>query len=153
MRGDFSAKAGGSSAQSHMIITNNIAYVWIDGMSQGYRLPFEDMTATTSAKNSQGIDADARVATHCGPWSATDAPFALPTDVSFSPVGTPTGDMTPTTSGASNKGTSSSATSGGAAAGASANTSYYAQQCAACNAIADSSAKAQCIASFDCPSQ
>ncbi|MES2006642.1 MAG: hypothetical protein V4436_00875, partial [Patescibacteria group bacterium] len=63
MRGDFTSKAGEVTAQSHMIITNNIAYVWIDGMSQGYRMPFEDMASTSGKNNNTGVDADARVAT------------------------------------------------------------------------------------------
>jgi len=139
IRGDFSSKTGEVTAQSHMIITNNIAYVWIDGMNQGYRMPFEDMAGTSSSKNNTGIDADARVATNCESWSATDASFSLPTDVSFNAVATQTSaqQAAPTTSGAS--------------ANVEASMSYYEKQCATCNAMTDKTAKDQCIAYFDCP--
>src|SRR3569623_566933 len=79
MRGDFAVKSGEASAQSHMVISNNIAYVWIDGMNQGYRMPFEDLSASSSNKQSGGVDADAKVATKCGPWQANDSSFTLPT--------------------------------------------------------------------------
>ena len=138
MRGDFTSKAGEGTAQSHMIITNNIAYVWIDGMNQGYRMPFEDMASTSSKNSGQGIDADARVATNCESWQSNDASFSLPTDVSFNAVATPP---------ASNQQTSTTSTS----AGVKANMSYYEQQCATCNAMTDKTAKDQCIAYFDCP--
>lgn len=141
MRGDFTAKDS-AAAQSHMVIANDIAYLWIDGSSQGYRMPFENLTATSSTQASGGIDADAKVASKCESWSATDATFALPTDVSFNPVGAPAGDMTPTTTGSTQTSVE-----------ASSSQSYYAQQCAACGAITDPEAKAQCVASFDCPAQ
>ena len=137
-----------------MIISNNIAYVWIDGISQGYRMPFEDLSASSSTKAAGSVDADAKVATNCGAWAANDSVFTLPTDVSFNPVGAPAGDMAPTTSGSSN-GSSGGASTGtsGSAAGTAPEGSYYAQQCASCSAIIDKAARAQCIASFDCPSQ
>jgi hypothetical protein len=151
MRGDFSSKTGETTAQSHMVIANNIAYVWIDGMNQGYRMPFENLSASSSNNQAAGgVDADAKVATKCGAWSATDAVFSLPTDISFNPVGAPAGDLTPTTSGTTS---GASAGAGAGAAGTVPTGSYYAQQCAACNAITDSTARAQCIASFDCPAR
>jgi hypothetical protein len=149
MRGDFAGKSDTTEAKSHMIISNDIAYVWIDGMNQGYRMPFESLSASSSKNQTGGIDADAKVAAKCGPWSSNDAVFSLPTDVSFNPVGAPAGDMMPTTS---NQG-STSDSSAGAAGGTMPAGSYAAQQCAACASITDANAKAQCIASFDCPAQ
>jgi hypothetical protein len=140
MRGDFSSKTGEVTAQSHMIITNNIAYVWIDGMNQGYRMPFEDMASTSSSKNNTGIDADARVATNCESWQATDASFSLPTDVSFNAVAA---------SAASQQASPTTSTSG--SANVQAEMTYYEKQCATCSAMTDKTAKAQCIAYFDCP--
>jgi hypothetical protein len=147
MRGDFSSKSGEVAAQSHMIITNNIAYVWIDGMAQGYRMPFEDMTAQ-GASNGQGIDADAKVATKCESWQASDVSFTLPTDVTFSEVsaGAQNG-AAPTTPTATTSSTSGTSVKAGADTSAQ---TYAEQQCTACNMITDATAKAQCKASFDC---
>ncbi|HEV8677257.1 MAG TPA: hypothetical protein VN701_00260, partial [Candidatus Paceibacterota bacterium] len=86
----------------------------------------------------------------CGSWSSTDSVFALPDNVNFNAVGAAAGDMSPVVPSGSQSGTGASAT---ASASAQAPQSYYAQQCAACGAISDPTAKAQCIASFDCPSQ
>ncbi|MES2007123.1 MAG: hypothetical protein V4436_03370, partial [Patescibacteria group bacterium] len=80
--------------------------------------------------------------TNCEPWASSDASFNLPGDVSFNAV-SPTPSV-PT----QNQGTSSGA---GASSDTRVNMSYYEQQCAACNAMTDKTAKAQCIASFDCP--
>jgi len=149
MRGDFTSKSGDVAAQSHMIISNNIAYVWIEGTPIGYRMPFENLTAGGGAQNDQGIDADAKVATNCEVWQANETSFTLPTDITFSEVSAgAAGGTVPTAATSSSSGAS---TGTGANAGASATTQTYAeQQCAACNTITDSTAKAQCKASFDC---
>ncbi len=152
MRGDFASKTGDTTAQSHMIISNNIAYVWVDGLNQGYRMPFESLSASSSNNQaSGGVDADAKVATNCGPWAATDASFSLPTNISFNAVGT----VAPAqqTGSTSSQSSGSAGTSAGASASGSATQSYAAQKCAACNAITDKTAKAQCMASFDCPAK
>lgn len=144
MRGDFSSKTGEAASKSHMVISNDIAYVWVDGITQGYRMPFESLSASSSTQASGGIDADAKVAANCGPWASNDSLFSLPSNVSFNPVGAPAGDMAPTTSGATKASTS---------AGASADTpqSYYEQVCGECNAITDDTLRLQCIAKNDCP--
>lgn len=145
MRGDFSSKVGQASAQSHMIITNNIVYIWIDGTGVGYRMAFDDMKPGQSG-SSQGVDADAKVATDCSSWQASEASFVLPTTVTFSALG----GAGATQPAAPTSETQSTGASAGVQAGA-APQSYYQQQCAACNVITDKTAKAQCIASFDCP--
>ena len=97
MRGDFTAQ--GSSAQSHMVIIGGFAYVWIDGVSAAYYMPFESLSATTTSQNTGGIDADAKVATNCKTWQVNQGLFDLPASVNFNKVGTtlPSGDMAPTT--------------------------------------------------------
>jgi hypothetical protein len=144
MRGDFTSKVGEATAQSHMVIANNIVYVWIDGQPVGYRMAFNDMKPG-SGNGSQGVDADAKVATDCTSWQATESSFELPADVSFADL---------SAAGAAQQNSNADAStnsSGGAGANTEAGMSYYEQQCAACNAIPDAEAKAQCIASFDCP--
>lgn len=139
MRGDFASQAGGVEAQSHMVIANNIAYIWLDGSTQGYRMPFEKLSATSSAQ-SGGIDADAKVATKCENWQATEVSFALPTNVTFMEIGAQM--QVPATTGAS--------TGASAGANTAAPQTYAEQKCAACNMITDATAKAECKASFDC---
>jgi hypothetical protein len=146
MRGDFTSKAGDATAQSHMIIANNIAYVWIDGTNQGYRMAFEDLKAGGS-NTSGGIDADAKVATDCTSWQANEASFELPASVSFNALGTTPAQQTSTTT---SQGSNTSGTSAKASAGTEGTLSYHEQQCAGCSQIADATGKAQCKASFDC---
>jgi len=143
MRGDFTSKTGEATAQSHMVVSNNMTYIWIDGMNQGYRMPFEDMSGS-GASNGQGIDADARVATNCEPWQANEAMFALPTDVTFNALPSAASTQQNTPSADTSAAAAASEGKGGPA-------TYAEQQCAACNMITDPTAKAQCIASFDCP--
>lgn len=140
MRGDFTSKGGEEAASSHMIISNNIAYVWIDSMNMGYRMGFEDLSKNGSQNG--GVDADAKVATKCESWQANESSFALPTNVTFNEVGTPPAATQNSTTSTTNTSTS---------AGATTQMSYYEQQCAACNAIADATGRMQCIAKFDCP--
>ncbi len=144
MRADFTSKSGEAAAVSHMVISNNIAYVWLDGVPQGYRMNFENLSGQGGAQVG-GVDADAKVATKCEGWQATEDTFSLPTDVTFSEVGAAPQAATQNSTSASTN------TSTDASAAAKTNMSYYEQQCAACNMITDAGAKAQCIASFDCP--
>lgn len=81
MRGDFTSKVGQASAQSHMVIANDMVYIWADGTPVGYRMAFDDMKP--GGASSPGIDADAKVATDCTPWQAEAASFTLPTTVTF----------------------------------------------------------------------
>ncbi len=150
MRGDFTSKADQGSAQSHMVIDNNIAYVWIDGTAQGYRMPFENLSAANGGKTG-GVDADAKVATDCTPWQATEASFTLPTDVTFNALPNAASAQTQTQTQTNTEATGANATgSAGAGATTDTNMSYYEQKCAACNALTDATAKSQCKASFDC---
>lgn len=143
MRGDFSAKSGEENSQSHMIISNNIAYVWVEGLGQGYRMPFESLSGQGAQANG-GIDADARVATKCEGWQAIETSFELPANVVFSEIGAPAANTNTNTQPAATSGEQSSTK-------VKAEMSYYEQQCAGCDMIPDATGKAECKASFDCP--
>lgn len=151
MRGDFESKTETVTAKSHMVISNSISYVWLDGMKQGYRMAFDDMAKGNSTQG-QGIDADAKVATKCESWQANETVFTLPTDVTFNEVGMPPAqtNTTPAQGASTGAGASAGANASGKVPSAQ---DYMAQQCAACAAVTDPSAKAQCMAVFDCPAQ
>jgi hypothetical protein len=151
MRGDFTSKTEGATAQTHMIISNDIVYVWLDGTAQGFRTAFSDMKPNSTSQG--GVDADAKVATDCTSWQATESSFELPANVTFMAAPSAnTGTMPQGSAGGDAAHTDASAhTSAGASAGATMD--YHAQQCAACNMVTDPTAKMQCKASFDCPSQ
>lgn len=151
MRGDFESKTEMMTAKSHMVISNSISYVWLDGMKQGYRMAFDDM-AKNNGSQGEGIDADAKVATKCESWQANETMFTLPTDVTFNEVGMPPAQTktTPAQGASAGAGASVGASASGKAPSAQ---DYTAQQCAACAAVTDPSAKAQCMAVFDCPAQ
>ncbi len=121
VRGDFSAEAAGKAVMGHMIVMENTSYVWMDGMSQGFKNSFE---ATASAESSaQGVDPDERVSYSCVPWSADENQFSLPTGITFAAIG----DM--------------QVKAGAGAVGAS---------CSQCAQIPDANAKAQCLAALHC---
>lgn len=125
VRGDFSASVNGSAMMGHMIVMDNMSYVWMDGMSQGYKNSFE-ANSTSSAQantNTQGLNPDERVSYSCEGWSVDEQMFALPSGISFMAI-------------------SDTQVQGGAGAiGAS---------CSQCNMIPDATARQQCLAALKC---
>lgn len=122
MRGDFSAQVNGSAVMGHMVVKDNTSYVWMDGMSAGFKNSF-DAVAEPGSATDQGIRPDERVSYSCEPWTPDEAMFALPTAVTFSAIS----DM--------------QVKAGAGAMGAS---------CSQCGLIPDATAKAQCLAALKC---
>lgn len=141
LRGDFTSVTAGKTTKSHMIVSNDIAYVWIEEPLQGFRMSFESMGNTKG----DAVDPSAETNYTCRPWNAEESKFSLPETVNFQ-------DMTAMMKQAAQASTSlpkPAGTGTGAAAGANIQ-SYAEQQCAACDMVSDATAKAQCKASFDC---
>ncbi len=121
VRGDFSAQVNGSAIMGHMIVMDNTSYVWMDGMSQGFKNSFDASATTTTG--SQGVNPDERVSYSCSSWSTDPSLFALPASVTFSAI------------------SSTSVKAGAGAVGAS---------CGQCDLIPDAASKAQCKAALHC---
>lgn len=130
MRGDFIAKVqGAQEVQSHMIVDGQTSYVWSDAMPQGVKMKF-DAAATANATDPMAkgnIDPNQKANYDCSYWSADQSKFALPSGVTFMELGNPA-----------------------AAAGAGTSAGANSAQCAQCNLISDSGAKAQCLAALSC---
>lgn len=149
MRGDFTSVTAGKTTESHLVVSNGIAYLWIDQPLQGFRMSFDSMN-TKSGMGSGSVDANASVDYKCQPWNAIETKFDLPAGVNFQDMSAMI-EQAAKMQAQTGANAGASAPAAGTAAGASAGTQSYAeQQCAACNMITDANAKAQCKASFDC---
>jgi hypothetical protein len=90
MRGDFSSTVHGQTVISHMIVDNQISYVWSDASTQGVKLSYEKIeqltTATASAQSSGSkmpISLDQKVSYQCEAWISDPAVLSLPSTVKF----------------------------------------------------------------------
>src|SRR6185503_1810962 len=83
MRGDFTVTAADGKVQgSHMITQDNTSYIWMDGMSTGYKMKFDD-AAQANGQASQGVDPNKNFNFKCENWSADSSMFSLPSTVQF----------------------------------------------------------------------
>jgi hypothetical protein len=84
-RGDFSAMVSGKTEMSHMISDNQISYVWVDGMSSGYKMKFDANAQANAQSNAQAhaMDPNKNMNFNCGSWSADSSMFSLPSGVQF----------------------------------------------------------------------
>lgn len=123
VRADFSAEVNGNAMMGHSVVMDNMSYVWMDGMSQGYKNSFEVQSTSSVETQSQGLNPDERVSYSCEPWSVDESLFVIPTSIEFMTIG------------------AAGVQSGAGALGAS---------CSQCNMIPDTTAKAQCLAALHC---
>lgn len=88
MRGDFTAKTGGSTATTHMIVDGQTSYVWMDGQTSGYKMDFSAMqgNSTKGDVNNTGqvnVDPNRDMNYNCTGWSVDNSVFVLPTNIKF----------------------------------------------------------------------
>jgi hypothetical protein len=90
MRGDFTTEVQGQTVTSHMIVDNQISYVWSDASTQGVKLSYEKIEQLTSATasahagvTSMPISLDQKVSYQCSAWTADPAVLSLPSTVKF----------------------------------------------------------------------
>lgn len=93
MRGDFQTVSKGQTLISHMIIVDQISYVWTDGVSQGMKLSagkIGSLTGTASSSgtvaetNSTPINVEQKVSYGCVAWTPDQNLLTLPTNIKFS---------------------------------------------------------------------
>lgn len=120
VRADFSGDDQGRAVSGHFIMRDGTSYVWMDGMSQGFK---NALAATSSAQaDNAPVGPDERVTYACRPWAPDEGRFELPASVTFMTAS----DM--------------QVKAGASAAGAS---------CGQCAQLPEA-AKAQCLAALHC---
>jgi hypothetical protein len=82
MRGSFTMKqSSGGSVDSNMIKSGDQVFVWSG--SQGAKMTFQNMNATSSTNAQSNVNLDQKVNYKCENWKKDDAQFVPPTDVKF----------------------------------------------------------------------
>lgn len=88
VRGDYTAKTGGSTPATHMIVDGTTSYMWMDNATTGYKMNFSAMEGnpTKGDVNNTGqvnVDPNKTMNYNCSAWSADASVFALPSSVQF----------------------------------------------------------------------
>jgi hypothetical protein len=134
VRGDITATGVEANSQpvvSHLIIADNMTYLWTDGRNVGFKMTYDPNAtpapAGSSTTNSSGaLDPNTQMNYTCNPWVADGSKFTLPTDVTFSTLSLP-----------------SQATGGAPAESGSTSTCSY------CNNLTGTD-KTKCLAALNC---
>lgn len=143
LRGDFTVQQVSAGAMaSHMIRDGLTMYVWADNLPQGTKFTVADQAAVSVSpqpsaspgQSSQITDQSFQYA--CQPWTASEAVFALPTNVQFIDIT----QQLPQFQGS---------TAPAAATAVPTSSTTKAQQCAVCNNLSGAG-KAQCLAAYGC---
>ena len=85
MRGDFKTheKVNGTDIESHMLSDGSFAYVWSPAMPSGMKMQTELTAATPGSTTSANFDYSQKLDYQCEAWTADEATFALPANVTF----------------------------------------------------------------------
>ncbi len=81
MRGDFTTVVAGTTTKSHLINDGKNIYLWIDGMTRGYRTPTAQAPSTGAING--GPNMNQPIDYTCTPWTVYSNLFALPLGVTF----------------------------------------------------------------------
>jgi hypothetical protein len=86
-RGDFENTVNETAIQSHMIVSNNMAYVWTEGQDKGFKMEINTiLNADNSKKDSMKqstVDLTQTLEYSCVGWNKDIAKFSVPTTVTF----------------------------------------------------------------------
>lgn len=98
MRGDFVSSTGQGSLNSHMIVSDNTSYVWMDGQNTGFKISFDPNEIEIPEGTQSTVSLDQKFDFSCKDWSANTSVFAMPTSINFTDFGSlnlPTGSSAP----------------------------------------------------------
>ncbi len=127
MRGDFSSTVSSKNYGSHMIVDNQVSYLWTDGQPQGFKMSLSALPSpNASAKTQSNVDINKNLNFKCDSWTVDSSLFVLPSGMTFSDMSQM---MAPT--GSNSAGTGNNA------------------QCATCNSLSGD-AKTQCLKALSC---
>ena len=101
-RGDFSATANGKVMGSHMISSGTDSYMWMDGMTTGFKMKLDDTAKTGTTAQSQSVDPNKNFDFKCDSWSADNSMFSLPSGVQFSDMSSMMGGASGSVPGGAN---------------------------------------------------
>ncbi|MCR4263996.1 MAG: hypothetical protein NUV98_04750 [Candidatus Roizmanbacteria bacterium] len=134
VRGDFSSELTDSEMVSHMIVTDETMYMWVDGQTSGFKMSLteleeaQDDTALNEQNSPKSVDIDKQIDYECSSWRVENSVFTPPSTIEF----TDFSEMMESAEGMMEE--SDTDTS---------------DQCAVCANLPDS-AKQQCLDSFSC---
>jgi len=130
MRADFTSSGTPSgTVESHMIVKDNVSYVWSSAAPQGIKMTITSGTTGTAADVPGGFSYDDQVNYRCEAWSPNQSVFELPSEITFM-------DM-------------AAMMKSPGSAGAGAEMTGSAEQCKACDSL-DGAQKAQCLVALSC---
>lgn len=127
MRADFTSVTDGAPTTGHMLSDSQNVYVWVDGETGGYKVPYSTVaTAGSGVGANSPIDLSNESDYSCSAWSPDTTKFDVP-NMEFMDLSSLMATPAPTSQ--------SSATDPG--------------KCSACDSVPES-AKAQCLAALGC---
>lgn len=83
MRGDFTTYVAGKTTESHMIVKNNMSYMWTSASSQGFKMSFDAVATQSDANPEPSLDPNANVEYACSAWSTDASLFTEPASITF----------------------------------------------------------------------
>lgn len=81
LRGDYQTVAGGQTFVSHVIVKDNTASIWVDGMNEGFTSDVVGQVQTGGG--SAAPDINSKLDYTCTSWVVDASKFTLPSDVTF----------------------------------------------------------------------
>jgi hypothetical protein len=133
MRGDFNSQAQGKTMQTHMIVKDQTAYTWVEGLgaSMAFKSSITQNNPTQNGTAPKSANVDQQVSYNCQSWGEDDSQFALPSGITFQDQSQMMQNLAPKIPAPDAQPGSNPAA------------------CAACNS-APASSKAQCLAALGC---
>ena len=133
LRGDFESISQEKVIKSHMIVDNNVSYIWTEGETSGIKMAFDDSDfkdegTTDNTTENVGFDPSAPLNYSCSAWIVDGSYFELPKGVNFTDM---SAIFTPETSGTTENGNVSNS------------------QCSYCNMLSGED-KESCLSSLNC---
>jgi len=126
IRGDYTIQTRAvSDMEAHMVKQNNTIYAWSSMSSQGTMMS-TDENAPAESESSSAIDMDEKVEFKCDSWNPDPSKFELPSNIEFMDMSAMMESQMEATG------------------------SINTNQCSACNAIPNETAKQQCLTSLGC---
>jgi len=125
IRGDFSTTTEGKSSTGHTIFDGKTSYVWMDGITTGFKMEIDpSVTSAPESGTQQGLDLNKAIDFSCDTWLPDQSLFNPPESVTFTSFSAPTSSAGNPTGGNQNL-------------------------CASCNSLTGEQ-KTQCLTALKC---
>ena len=89
MRADFNSTVEGKAMTSHMINDGTSIYTWIDGQNLAVKMSVKATEGSTTEKQQQSLDPNAKYNYDCSSWAADDFILTPPAALKFMDLSTP----------------------------------------------------------------